>query len=333
MTRHIFISYSHADKSIMQEVRGYLIKLDFDVWTDEEIGAGETWAQQVSQAIEQSQCVLALLSPDAKYSEWVNIELQYAKMHGIRIIPLLIHETPQASVPLVVMDLQWVDARSDLYTSVKKAISVLPNPDVESYTRLSISDTLELRYLRHSPQIPDLFETETYRTSKIAAISKHLANHFQKHIYPQFAKALVIASSNSDCALYKAQLDQHVPSSWSCVFIAVKRSDPPMLQQFKRDAAMELGLLSNFRSPRTDPHIIITTERLLTGFDAPIVAAVYLDRQLKQLMLAQALSQLFKESAGKRFSIIVDYVGASEEIHRLFHPDDAAKIVEINEEN
>ena len=87
----VFISYSRQDSAHMQRVRDDLTAAGLSVWTDEQLAPGtQRWNVDVENAIENAACVVVLLSPAAKESEWVGRELDYAITQGISIFPALV---------------------------------------------------------------------------------------------------------------------------------------------------------------------------------------------------------------------------------------------------
>lgn len=114
MQYHVFISYSRRDAATMRRVRDHLEGLGLQVWTDETLTPGtEYWTHAIERAIEDSGCLVVLMSPDAKGSPWVGRELNYAATQGLRIFPLLVAGSPRDSIPLMLSTTQWSDIRGD----------------------------------------------------------------------------------------------------------------------------------------------------------------------------------------------------------------------------
>jgi hypothetical protein len=79
---HVFISYSRNDAEIMQRVKTSLNDAGITVWTDTGIVYGTpNWQVAIEKAIEDSVCVICILTPDAKGSRWVREELVYATFY------------------------------------------------------------------------------------------------------------------------------------------------------------------------------------------------------------------------------------------------------------
>ena len=82
-----------------------------------------------------------------------------------------------------------------------------------------------------------------------------------------------------------------------------------------------------FKSPDELPKILIVTEKLLTGYDAPILYAMYLDKPLKDHTLLQAIARVNRPYEGKTCGLIVDYIGIFDNLQRAlsFDPDDIGR--------
>lgn len=121
---HIFLSYSRVDTAVMRRVREDLHIVGLPVWTDEtglEPGTPD-WEKAIERAIEQAGCMVALLSPDAKQSKWVAIEISFAEERGISIFPVLLRGEPSGAIPFRLTNYQWIDARSNYNQAIQKLV-------------------------------------------------------------------------------------------------------------------------------------------------------------------------------------------------------------------
>jgi hypothetical protein len=124
--RHLFLSYSRKDAAIMQRLRGSLIAEGLPVWTDEDLKPGTpSWKSTIEAAIEEAGGMVVILSPDAKQSEWVERELDYAKTCGVQIFPVLARGDERSAVPFELINAQWVDMRADDIPITQKLIPAL----------------------------------------------------------------------------------------------------------------------------------------------------------------------------------------------------------------
>ena len=120
MTNQIFLSYSHSDTKFMYQVKERLEKAGYQVWIDETglTPGTKSWTSTIEDAIEKSDALVVLLSPDAKESEWVRAEIHYARVYNLRVIPLFIRGTEKESIPLELIGAQWIDIRADFEAGI-----------------------------------------------------------------------------------------------------------------------------------------------------------------------------------------------------------------------
>jgi type I restriction enzyme R subunit len=158
---------------------------------------------------------------------------------------------------------------------------------------------------------------------RIAAICADIAKHFQEKVAPNGFGAQVVTFDRESCLLYKQELDCHLPPEVSDVVISVNSGEPEYAA-FKRDRDAEEKLLDRFRDPKDPLKIIIVTSKLLTGFDAPILQTIYLDKPLRDHTLLQAICRTNRPyGEQKPHGLIVDYLG-------IF--DDVAQALKFDEE-
>ena len=90
----VFISHSHETRALAKELGEALRRVGLESWNHEqEILPGDNWAQKIAQALEESQAMVILLSPDSLDSTMVRREIEYAltkKHFKRRVIPVLV---------------------------------------------------------------------------------------------------------------------------------------------------------------------------------------------------------------------------------------------------
>jgi CheY-like chemotaxis protein len=122
---HIFLSYSRKDTAVMQRLLDDLRAAALKVWVDEEgLEPGTpAWEQAIRSAIQQSGCVVVILSPDAEKSTWVGRELAMAETLEKRIFPALARGSEKDAIPLRLMSHQWVDMRHNYAEALEKLLA------------------------------------------------------------------------------------------------------------------------------------------------------------------------------------------------------------------
>ena len=158
---------------------------------------------------------------------------------------------------------------------------------------------------------------------RIERISADIARHFQEKVAPNGFGAQVVAYDRESCVLYKHALDRVLPPEMSDVVMDVK-SGEDAYAAYRRDRDAEERLLDRFRDPNDSLKVLIVTSKLLTGFDAPILQAMYLDKPMRDHTLLQAICRTNRPyGRAKTHGLIVDYLG-------IF--DDVAQAIQFDEE-
>lgn len=148
---------------------------------------------------------------------------------------------------------------------------------------------------------------------RVASIAKFVADHYSQYIEPMGYKAFLVAVDREACGLYKEALDKHLSSVYSQVVISRGHNDPRELKRWHLSDADEAAVRRAFRKPNEQPKILIVTEKLLTGYDAPILYVMYLDKPMRDHVLLQAIARVNRpyEDADcrKTNGLIIDFVG------------------------
>lgn len=160
---------------------------------------------------------------------------------------------------------------------------------------------------------------------RIKAIAEDIAQHFKENVDEKF-KAMVVAASRRACVLYKRELDNYLPKEYSEIVMTYGRSDGGIIYGYIKESRERYGgrEIGDLRKDITDkykyeefPKILIVTDMLLTGFDAPVLQTMYLDKPLKEHRLLQAIARTnrpFKDL--KEAGVVIDYVGILKEFKK-----------------
>ena len=157
---------------------------------------------------------------------------------------------------------------------------------------------------------------------RVNAVSEDIAMHFLEKVKPNGFGAQVVTSDRESCVLYKKQLDTHLSPEISDIVMSVK-SNESEYAPYKRNRDEEEKLLDRFRDPKDPLKILIVTSKLLTGFDAPILQTMYLDKVLKEHNLLQAICRTNRPYSGeKSHGLIVDYIGVFDDVSKAIRFDE-----------
>lgn len=161
--------------------------------------------------------------------------------------------------------------------------------------------------------------------ARVNAVVEDIARHFQDKVAPEGFGAQVVTIDQEACVLYKEALDQVLPPEIeSAVVISVGQTAPQAWKDtIGRSKDEEEKLLDRFRDPADPLKILIVTAKLLTGFDAPNLQCMYLDKLLRDHTLLQAICRTNRPAPGKSHGLIVDYLGIFDDVAQALAFDEA----------
>ena len=145
----------------------------------------------------------------------------------------------------------------------------------------------------------------------------------------------MVAVDREACALYKNALDKYLPTEISQVVYTEGINDSKLLKQHQLEKSKETTIRKNFVKADRNPQILIVTDKLLTGYDAPILYCMYLDKPMRDHVLLQAIARVNrpyedKEGREKPCGLIVDFVGVFKSLKKAlsFDSDEVNAVIE-----
>ena len=158
---------------------------------------------------------------------------------------------------------------------------------------------------------------------RIQKVCEHIARHYTEKIAPNGFKGQVVCYDRECCLLYKQELDRLLGEEATTVVMDTNNDKADRYKAFRRDRDAEGKLLDYFRDPTSPLKLVIVTAKLLTGFDAPILQVMYLDKPMKDHTLLQAIcrtNRLYGQE--KTHGLIVDYIGIFDDVARALDFDE-----------
>jgi type I restriction enzyme R subunit len=170
---------------------------------------------------------------------------------------------------------------------------------------------------------------EVYKAERrIELIAEDIAEHFSRNVAPDGLKAQLATDSKMSAIRYKAALDRTGKVTSAVVISApdtreghddTDETRVPELQKWWTDTVgadpegYEKRILGDFATAGA-PEILIVVDKLLTGFDEPSNAVLYIDKNLKSHNLLQAIARVNRLHDAKKFGYLVDYRGILAEL-------------------
>lgn len=151
---------------------------------------------------------------------------------------------------------------------------------------------------------------------RINDVCKFIVNHFREYVEPTGMKAQVVVYNRDCCVKYKKALDALLGTDDQTTIVMHTAGDKAdEYKPYKRSRDEEKKLLDQFRDPLSPLKFVIVTSKLLTGFDAPILQCMYLDKPMKNHTLLQAICRTNRKyNESKKCGLIVDFVGVFENV-------------------
>jgi len=170
---------------------------------------------------------------------------------------------------------------------------------------------------------------------RVQKVARYVADHYRDNVEPLGYKAFVVAVDREACVLYKEALDTILPPEYSEIVFTGNNNDQARLKKWHIDEKREKQIRKSFTKPGDWPKILIVTEKLLTGFDAPILYAMYLDKPMRDHTLLQAIARVNRpyetDSAEmvKPHGFVLDFVGIFDKLEKAlaFDSDEINAIV------
>ena len=162
--------------------------------------------------------------------------------------------------------------------------------------------------------------------ARISEVCRDILDHFEAKIAPTGMKAQVVAFDRELVVAYNNELsrliaERGLPHQTAVVMtVGTSKEEPGSWVEYALDRAQEAHVKARFNDPDDPLAFLTVTAKLLTGFDAPIEQAMYLDKPLRKHTLFQAITRTNRRFAHpatgheKTHGLIVDYIGLGNQI-------------------
>ena len=159
---------------------------------------------------------------------------------------------------------------------------------------------------------------------RIRLIAQDLVNHFEKRLEAMDGKAMVVCMSRRICVelyneivkLRPAWRDPDDSKGFIKVVMTGSAADETEWQQHIRNKPRREALAKRFRKPNDPLKIVIVRDMWLTGFDAPPLHTMYVDKPMRGHGLMQAIARVNRVFKDKPGGLVVDYLGLAYELKR-----------------
>jgi len=159
---------------------------------------------------------------------------------------------------------------------------------------------------------------------RLAKLAEDLLGHWDRRVETLDGKAMIVAISRRAAAalhdeIIKRRPDWHSDDLTKGVIKVVmtgNASDPPELRQHYTSKQEKKLLERRLKDPKDELRIVIVRDMWLTGFDAPCLHTLYIDKPMEGHSLMQAIARVNRVWKDKPGGLIVDYIGIGEELKK-----------------
>jgi len=157
---------------------------------------------------------------------------------------------------------------------------------------------------------------------RLALVAKDMVAHFEDRVAALDGKAMVVCMSRRICVklydeIVKLRPDWHsADDNAGAVKIVMTgaASDPQEWQQHIGNKARRDLLAKRARDPKDPLKLVIVRDMWLTGFDAPCMHTMYVDKPMQGHGLMQAIARVNRVFRDKPAGLIVDYIGIAQNL-------------------
>lgn len=188
----------------------------------------------------------------------------------------------------------------------------------------------EQRELRRKIRVIKAF---VKKPERIKTIAKDIAKHFKEIVEQTELKAMIVTIDREACVLYKNAIDELLPSKYSEIVMTSSQKDRGIIREYFQKLQERYGtrdlkqihkrIIEDFKTKK-NPRILIVTDMLITGFDAPILWTMYLDKPLKEHRILQAIARTNRPFPNKKLGLIADYIGVLTDLEKAFEKFEAS---------
>ena len=151
-------------------------------------------------------------------------------------------------------------------------------------------------------------------TKRIEKNSKLIVDDFNARVGINNFKAMIVAANRESAVKYKESIDNIKDAPKSIIIMSESKDDPPSWEKYYLSKKQREQQAEEFTRSDNENKILIVSDMLLTGYDAPIIQTMYLDEKLKEHTLLQAIARVNRKYTTKQYGTIVDLVNISDNL-------------------
>ncbi|HZV74432.1 MAG TPA: type I restriction endonuclease subunit R [Conexibacter sp.] len=182
-------------------------------------------------------------------------------------------------------------------------------------------EQLQARIDQESDEVQTELSTEFARMDAIVGAPERLdrvvddlATHFTDRCRTLPGKAMVVAYSRRIAAEYAVRLRARLGDDAVDAVINASATDPQPISDFRKTKQQLKAIEARYKDPDSQLRVIVVKNMWLTGFDAPVMHTLYVDKPMRDHGLLQAIARVNRVFEGKPGGLVVDYIGIGDDL-------------------
>ena len=161
---------------------------------------------------------------------------------------------------------------------------------------------------------------------RLATLADDLAAHYTARCETLAGKSMVVAYSRRIAAELTDLLRERLGEAAVDCVISAQATDNPEISRFRRSKPQLRELAKRFREPQDPLRVVVVKDMWLTGFDAPVLHTLYIDKPMRDHGLLQAIARVNRVFKDKPGGLVVDYIGIGEDLRSSLRAYDDADL-------
>jgi type I restriction enzyme R subunit len=160
--------------------------------------------------------------------------------------------------------------------------------------------------------------------SRMKQVAADIVNHFEQRLSAADGKGMIVCMSRRICVAMHREIIQLRPQWYSPeddkgvikIVMTGSASDPLDWQEHIRNKDRRKTIGNRLKDPRDPLRLLIVRDMFLTGFDAPCLHTMYVDKPMNGHTLMQAIARVNRVFGDKEGGLVVDYIGIAQDLKR-----------------
>jgi type I restriction enzyme, R subunit len=164
---------------------------------------------------------------------------------------------------------------------------------------------------------------------RLDRVVEDLVAHYIERCKTLPGKAMLVAYSRRVAAEYVERLGKKLEPDAVTAVITASATEDPVLSKYRRSKQEMRQLEEDFKNPDSPLRVVVVKNMWLTGFDAPVLHTLYIDRPMRDHGLLQAIARVNRVFREKPGGLVVDYIGIGDDLRSSLEAYSAGDVDDV----